>query len=368
MKTRTLLLAQIVVLCSLGVQPGSFVSAASLPARAAQVDCEAVLRLLTQETNWMDRLIDPILDSQPQVEERLGLYSQMHACIQAGTSDVNLKYIRELTEYFMVFIGGYQTPSNGSAFSMINLASSDDPAVTAIRQKVGIAPPPGYVYVRFYYTRDAMPDLVKQAFANPDVRGVTIFTRYVAVLADNSAVQLNALPKTVSHELVHAYLKSVQGVGNMDAFPLWYDEGMAVHFSGSSEPSCIYTTRDGISGTSCETSPENYVQYGANLAYLENKLGEAKFLQVAKYSFENLDPAILYQAGGFETYADFSVVARNWKRWQDFLPKAEIGGACIAPFVIFLIIWFWRQMHEGDEERKKNLAYSSQPYRPYQGS
>jgi hypothetical protein len=368
MKTCTRLIGAVLVLCYLGFQSGSFVSAASLPARATQVDCDAVLRQLTQEPDWMDRLIDPILDSQPRVEERLGLYSQMHACIAAGTSDVNLKYIRELTEYFMIFIGGYQTPSDGSAFSMVDLASSEDAAVAAIRQKVGISPPPGYVYVRYYYSRQAMPDLVKQAFANPDVRGVTLFTRYVAVLADSSSVQLNALPKTVSHELVHAYLKSVQGVGNMDAFPTWYEEGMAVHFSGSSEPSCIYTTKDGVSGTSCETSPENYVQYGANLDYLENKLGQGKFLQVVKYSFEKLDPAILYQAGGFETYADFSVRARNWKRWQDFVPKAEIGGVCIAPFVIFLIIWFWRQVHEGDEERKQNLAYSNHPYRPYQGS
>ena len=154
----------------------------------------------------------------------------------------------------------------------------------------------------------------------------------------------------------------------MAAFPIWYDEGMAVYFSGSSEPSCIYTTRDGVSATSCETSPENYVQFGANLAYLETKLGQEKFLQTVQYSFENLDPAILYQAAGYATYEDFAVRARNWKKWQDFLPKAGIGIACLAPLVIFLVIWFWRQVHEGDEERDRNLAFSNRPYQRPDGT
>jgi hypothetical protein len=187
-----------------------------------------------------------------------------------------------------------------------------------------------------------MPDLVRRLFQNPEVRGVTIFTRYVAVLAEKSSVEPNTLPKTISHELVHAYLKAVQGTKNIDAFPVWYDEGMAIHFSGSSEPSCTTHDYGSVNITNCTVAPEDYQQYAANFGYVEARLGRMKFLKLVKQSFEERDATILYTNLGFTNYADFALQARAWKRRYDLIIKTAIGGACLIPIVIGLLFYFWR--------------------------
>jgi hypothetical protein len=362
MKYRIPLAGLVLVLAALGFQPARFVSPASLPVRAEQLDCQEVLRQLTRDKNWLDQLVDPVLDTQAQVIERLRIYSDVHACIPADSSMDRLKTIRKLTEYFMIFAGGYQTTREGSEDYLVDLATSKDPAVISLRQKVGIPPPPGFVYVRFYYTRQAMPELLQLSFKNPDVKGVTIFTRYVAILADKSDLQAKSLPKTISHELVHAYLKSVQGVTDLDAFPLWFDEGMAVHFSGSSIPSCVYTDYGSGVLTSCTTSPQDYQQYAANFDFLEAKLGQAHFLELVKQSYDTIDADLLYRELDFSTYQDFSVHARDWKKRQDFLTRAVIGGACLVPLVIGLLVYFWRAGQAEAEETPKPPQSPDLPY------
>jgi hypothetical protein len=362
MKTSHSFIGMILILVALGSPSLRFVSLPSQQVRVEQIDCEGVFSQLIRDEDWMGQLVDPVLYTQAQVAEKLRLYSQVHDCISDSNNSDILKTIRKLTEYFLIFAGGFETPGDGSTFYLVNLATDNDPAVLNIRQKVGISPPPGYVYVRFYRTRQAMPDLLKLSFENPDVRGVTIYNRYVAVLADNSDLRSKALPKTISHELVHAYLKSVQGVKNLDAFPLWYDEGMAVHFSGSSLPSCIYTYYGTGTITSCTTSPEDYVQYAANFDFLEAKLGHARFLELVKQSFDEFDPTMLYLQLGYATYQDFSVHAREWEKRHAFLTKAALGGACLVPLIIGLLFYFWRAGTEEAEETPKPPQFPDLPY------
>ena len=362
MKTRTQFTSLVLVLVALGFAPQRLVSPPSQPVRAAQTDCAGVIGQLTSDKDWLDELVDPKMDTQARVIERLRFYSEVHACIPAGSSTDLLKTIRKLTEYFMIFAGGFQTPQDGSEPYLINLATSKDPALLSIRQKVGIPPPPGYVFMRLYFTRQAMPDLLKLSFQNPDVRGVTIFTRYVAVLADKSNQQSKTLPKTISHELVHAYLKSVQGIRDLDAFPLWFDEGMATHFSGSSIPSCVYTDYGTGTLTSCTASPQDYQQYAANFDFLEARFKQARFLQVLKQSFDETDPAILYQQAGFSTYEDFVVHALDWQKRRDFLTKAAIGGACLVPLAVGLLVYFWSAGQAEMEETPKPPRYPDLPY------
>ena len=323
-----------------------------------------MIRQLTLDKGWLDQLVDPVLDTQAQIIERLRFYSDVHTCIPAGSATDLLKTARKLTEYFMIFAGGFQTSQDSSENYLVNLATIQDPAVISLREKVGIPPPPGYVFLRFYYTRQAMPDLLQRSFLNPDVRGVTIFTRYVAVLADKSDLHSKTLPKTISHELVHAYLKSVQGVKDLDAFPLWFDEGMATHFSGSSIPSCVYSDYGSGTLTSCSTSPQDYQQYAANFDFLEAKLGQARFLQLVKQSFDAMDPGMLYQDAGFSTYQDFAVRALAWKKRQDLLTRAAIGGACLVPLILGLLVYFWRA---GREEAEEAPGPPQFPDLPYQG-
>ena len=352
----------VLVLVALFIQPARLVSPASQPVPAEQLDCEGVFSQLTRDKNWLDQLIDPVLDTEAQVVERLRFYSDVHDCIPADSSKDLLKTIRTLTEYFMIFAGGFQTPQDGSEYYYIDLATIKDPAVTSLRQKVGISPPPGYVYVRYYSSPQAMPDLLQLSFLNPDVRGVTIFTRYVAILVDNLDLHSNTLPKTVSHELVHAYLKSVQGVKELDAFPLWFDEGMAIHFSGSSIPSCVYTNYGTGTVTSCSASPEDYQQYAANFDFLEARLGEARFLQLVKQSFNEINPDMLYQELNFSNYDDFAVRARGWQKRQELLTKIAIGVACTVPFVMGLLAFFWRAGKEEQEKTPRPPQYPDMPY------
>jgi hypothetical protein len=219
--------------------------------------------------------------------------------------------------------------------------------------------------MRFYYSPQAMPDLVRLAFENPDVKGVTIFTRYVAVLADQSDLHSRSFPKTISHELVHAYLKSAQGVSKLEAFPLWFDEGMATHFSGSSIPSCVYSDYGSETLTSCTSSPQDYQQYAANFDFLEAKLGQAHFLQLLKKSFDDLDPAMLYQEAGFSTYPSFAVRAMEWKQRQDFITKTAIAAACVVPLVIGLLIFFWRAGKAEEEDIPGPPHYPDLPYQSF---
>ena len=354
----------VLILVVLALLPGRIVSAASRPFPAAQADCAALISQLTAEKNWLEGLADPVLDTQAQVIQRFRFYSDVHACIPAGSSSDLLKSARKLTEYFMIFAGGYQTPPDGSELYLVDLATDKDPALLSLRQKVGIPPPPGYVYMRFYYSPQAMPDLVRRAFENPDVKGVTIFTRYVAVLVDPSDLHARSFPKTISHELVHAYLKSVQGASHLEAFPLWFDEGMATHFSGSSIPSCVYSDYGSGTLTSCSSSPQDYQQYAANFDYLQAKLGQARFLQVLKKSFDDKDPAMLYQQAGFSTYPALAVRALEWSQRRDFLTKTAIAAACIVPLVIGLLIYFWRM---GKAEEQDDPRPSHHPGLPYQG-
>jgi hypothetical protein len=362
MKTFSCFTGLVLILVVLGFQPGRFVSAASQPLHAVQVDCADVISQLFGDKNWLDQLVDPVLDTQAQVIERLRFYSDVHTCIPAGSSTDLLMSARKLTEYFMIFAGGFQTSQDGSERYLINLATFKDPALEILRQKVGLPPPPGYVYMVFYYSRQAMPDLLRQAFEDPDVQGVTIFSRYVAVLMDQSDLHSNTLPKTVSHELVHAYLKSAQGANHLDAFPLWYDEGMATHFSGSSIPSCVYSDYGAGILTSCTASPQDYQQYAANFDFLEAKFGQARFLHLVKNSFDAMDPALLYQEAGFSTYSAFAVRALEWRQRRDLLTKTAITAACIVPLVIGLLIYFWRAGKAEEEDKPGPPQYPDLPY------
>jgi hypothetical protein len=362
MRTPSHFTGLICILVTLMLPPGRTVSAASPPIPAAQVDCAALISQLTARDNWLEQLADPVLNTQAQVVERFRFYSDVHACIPAGSSSDLLQSARNLAEYFMIFAGGYQTPQDGSEFYLVDLATDKDPAVSSLRQKVGIAPPPGYVYMRFYSSRQAMPDLVRRLFKDPDVKGVTLFTRYVAVLADQSDLHSRSFPKTISHELVHAYLKSIQGISHLDAFPLWFDEGMATHFSGSSLPSCTISDYGPETLTSCSTSPQDYQQYAANFDFLQARLGQRRFLQLLKQSFEATDADMLYRQAGFSSYAAFAVEAMQWSQRRDTLTKTAIAAACILPLVIGLLIYFWRAGRAEEQDQPAPPHFPDLPY------
>jgi hypothetical protein len=137
---------------------------------------------------------------------------------------------------------------------------------------------------------------------------------------------------------------------------------MATHFSGSSIPSCVYSDYGSETLTSCSSSPQDYQQYAANFDFLQAKLGQPRFLQLLKKSFDDLDPAMLYQQAGFSTYSAFAVRALEWSQRRDFLTKTAIATACIVPLVIGLLIYFWSLCKAEEQDKPAPPHYPDLPY------
>jgi hypothetical protein len=140
MKSHLPFSGMVLLFLALVLQPAWPAASASLPVHAAPVDCAVVLAKLARNENWQEELVNPVLTSQAKISEQFRLYTSVHACIPASGGTELLQNIRRLTEYFMIFAGGYQTTPDGSRAYLVNLATDKDPAVQRIRQQLGIPP------------------------------------------------------------------------------------------------------------------------------------------------------------------------------------------------------------------------------------
>ncbi len=333
---------------------------AALVSPAADPGCAATLASLTNDPDWWDELVNPIVQSREQLPERTQFYMQVRDCLLAdpGSLPGSAADVYRWSEYFLVFAVGAETPSGQSQGLAIPLDTMDDPAVKRLRDELGVPPPPGLVLVRIYSSVDAMPPIVRRSFADkPGVVGATFYARYVAVLGDLRAQYGGYITKTLSHELVHAYLNSAAGARNMDAFPPWYREGMAVYFSDSSDPSC---TIGDASGENCQT-PEDYRQYTDNFNYLDATLGHPRFLQVLKQSFDQVDASLLYSSVGLASEEELVAAAHAWKQQQDLKWGLIIFGTFAGPLLIVWLIYIWRSTRPVVVEREPVPAYSGLP-------
>ena len=321
---------------------------------SAAAECAARKDQFLADPNGYEQLLNPVLTSPAQVAARQQEYAGLYACLgnEPASLSSSWKGIYRLLEYFLIFAGGYQAPESATHLALVDLGSSTDPAVVRLRQQAGITPPPGYIFVRFYTQRAAMPPRVAVAFQDPNVAGVTILVRYVAVLAEKKydwserALQAQEIPVTVSHELVHAYLNARAGVQHLESFPTWYQEGLAIYFSGSGQGHTVITPQF----TLRSTSPQEYQEYENNLKFLEKQLGQARLLQQVRQSIERADPALLYQGLQITGYPALLEQAGAWKQRQVRL-KAGIGLA-----VLLLLGWaFLRWM---PEVRCRRCGYS----------
>jgi hypothetical protein len=181
----------------------SFVEKNSSADLLIQDQCSLDLEPLTNGDITVEQLRNPILTSQTEINQRVDLYSNMYDCLDEGNSTLleeDRKKFQTLLGYFLIFAGGLGTSADETTLDLVSLASSTDPGVAKIRDEAGIEAPDGYVFVRTYASREAMPGLVRRAFESPEVAGVTILSRYIAVLAEDKktwpqrALQLQTLP------------------------------------------------------------------------------------------------------------------------------------------------------------------------------
>lgn len=309
-----------------------------------QDECIETLTGALEDESFLVQLADPIITTTEQLSERKDLYRKIYHCLRGDLSALadDLKMIDILTEYFLVFVDGIETPAGQSELVLVDLAHSENPAIKRIRDEAKVEPPDGFIYVRTYTSLDAMPELVRRGFDNEDTVGVTMLTRYVAILAEEkgdafeSELQSQDLPKTISHELVHAYVNSVLGFESSQKIPVWYHEGVAIYFSGSTSSSYVYLTPD-ISLRSA--APEEYLQYELNFRYLEAELGKDVLLERINSSIENRDPGLLYQGLGITSYKRLESSAKGWEEAR--FAKIRNWGLIVVALIIAIFWWIF---------------------------
>jgi len=280
-------------------------------------DCEPLLRPILDEDPALNTLVDPVLTSEAELNDYREEMTALHSCLDNGlaarTPIEKRAYI--LSEYFIIFADGYLTPERLTSLELIDLNMSDDAAVLELKREVGLSPADGYIFLRKYVNRQAMPPRVAHVFMDPNVSGATFLTRYIAVLAEQEtswrlkALQTLALPRTISHELVHAYINTTIGPSRYADLPVWYHEGIAIYFSHSGEDQSIITPDMIVN----RTSTDAYSQYELNFRYLENRVGRKQLMDNILTSVLQVDETILYSALGIENIEELQKQAAEWQ-------------------------------------------------------
>ena len=303
-------------------------------------DCTPLIEDLKQRNDWIERLYDPVILDDRQLEEQINIYQMVFDCLnqQSTLNTAEEQLIYRLTGYFLMFASDLYSTGGETSLRLIDLQTVDDPAVEKIRNQLRIPPPQGYVFVRLYDSTAAMPDPIREIFENSSVAGVTILTRYIAILDDEGstwserALNAQSLPRTVSHELVHAYINSTIGIPHVDQLPTWYHEGIAIYFSNSGENQAIVTPNFRL----YTTPPPQYRQYALNFDYVESLLGRETFQSLLRKSVAEADADLILDAAGTEDQAGLQLAALEWQS-RRLLNRLTFGLASIS-VIAFLVL------------------------------
>jgi hypothetical protein len=284
--------------------------------RSDASDCGAADEQLLRNEDWLNRLFDPDFLTETEIIQNAKTCNMVYNCLnKSSLLTEEQQVIRRWAKMYLIFTTGAFDPTGGATLYWIPPDKSQDPALIQLR-KVGVGPPHGYIFLRIFKSRAAMPPEVRTAFQNEDVAGVTFQTRYIAILGstDSAIVERlsksETLPETISHELVHAYVHSLIGPNREVRLANWFDEGLAIYFSGSGTK---HLSEYG--GVSMETyPPQEYAQFDINFKYLESRLGHAQFTERIRTSIDRLNPALLYQTPDL---SDYDTLARRARDWND---------------------------------------------------
>jgi hypothetical protein len=325
----------------------------------SEAECEVYLEPFVNGDITLEQLTNPILNTKAEMEERVDFYTGAYQCLDedAALQIFDGEKVRTYLEYFLIFAGGLGTQSEDTRLDLVLLSNSDDFGVIKIRDEAGVEAPDGYVFVRFYASREAMPPLVRRAFESPEVAGVTILSRYIAILDEEKdtwpqrALQLRTLPETTSHELIHSYVNSIILPVVFD-LPAWYSEGLAIFFSGSEMIHTIITPNFSISST----SSSEYQDYDTTFKYLESKLGRERLLELIGQSIQEGEPALLYQDLGISNDQQLISQAKEWSQTRNNVGR---GGIVVVAFIGVLLLWRLAPEYNcqncGHNGRKKDL-------------
>lgn len=303
-------------------------------------NCQLLIDELKTNPDWLTRLYDPIINSPEELDDQINAYSDIFHCLTRAEGPLTdeQQSILRLTGFFLIFADGLYASEGSSTLQLVDLSIVDDPGIERIRYQTGIPPPPGYVFVRTYASREAMPPPIRQIYEDLNVAGVTMFTRYIAVLDEQKtswperSLQAQSLPRTISHELVHTYVNSNLGIQAINALPTWYHEGIAIYFSRSGENQAIITPNF----TLYTTPPPAYVQYDLNFKYLEAMLGKDQLQERIRLSVDQGLSSILLEELDITADDQLPERALSWQAEQDRI--RTWGGTIVLLIIAYLVI------------------------------
>ncbi len=195
-----------------------YLGAPTIP-QSETVDCTRLIQQLQAEPDWLDKLADPVINSDNEHKQRYGFYSLVYECLrqQPGSLSDDLQAAYLLTAYYLTFLEQAPDTLHNSLLWIVDPATFPDPALERLRSEVGLKPPPGRFYLRLYPSRLDLPLAVQSIFDNQNAFGVTILSRYIAVVVIDSigwkgdqSVDAET-GGTISHELVHAFVNASVG-------------------------------------------------------------------------------------------------------------------------------------------------------------
>jgi hypothetical protein len=270
---------------------------------------------------WLAELRDPILNNADEIRDRINRYGVLFRCMSSGGIAVigDMVEVNRLVTLFMLFAGGSLFPEAQAEAHNFTLTFSDiqDSAVKTLRDELGIPAPPGYIYIWLYPSRGALPKALREYANDSSVRGITLQSRYIVVFDSVKAgtplqeYERSQRAKVLSHEFVHAYVKSYLGPERGFSLPTWYDEGLAIYLSGSSEPSsAAYFDQNGRQVT-WSIPPKDYARYRDDFNYLEQELGRERLMALIRRSILESSPESLLAGAGQASEEELNKLAED---------------------------------------------------------
>ena len=316
----------------------------SLRAQSSQPEECPELDQLLEPQDWLERLVNPVLETPGDIEKTADQYRAVRECLATGAGAASsfsgrMGTVRRHIELFLSFAAPGQTERDApTAAETVDLGTSRDPAVLRLREELGLAPPEGVIFVRYFTERSRMPENIRPAFDNPQTQAVTM-GRYVAVLTpvprslSEGRLIDDAMRATFSHELVHAFLNA--SLGAAEDFPSWFHEAMAIHFSGSGR---AHVVLDPIDGGILRINPvSQYEEYERVFLHLESSLGRDAFYRTLRDAVETGDASIVLDAADLASYDDLAAAANSWARWWP-VPTSFIAGPNVVWTLAALIV------------------------------
>jgi len=281
------------------------------PARGVPTACPEIVSWL-DAGGGLDFVVNPVASNDQDVRALYREFSRVRDCLDTvgPTSDALLVASRYV-DLFLSFMSPILDDATES-IQLVDLLDTTNPGIRRLREEIGLRPPEGRIFVRYFSSTEAMPPMVGNAFEDPETRAVTIGTRYVAMLADRNATG-DALEATLTHELVHAFLNARLGAQLFEGgFPAWFHEGMAITFSGSGRSHVALEP----GGRRLMTFPTSeYERYERVFAFIEERLGVDGFRRAIRDSVESADADILVTRAGLDSFDDAADRADLWWRW-----------------------------------------------------